>query len=27
VSVKVDFPKDYHEKTLAGKPSEFKVKI
>ncbi|WPX98645.1 Trigger factor [Candidatus Megaera polyxenophila] len=27
ISVKVDFPKDYHEKTLAGKPSEFKVKI
>ncbi len=27
VSVKVDFPKEYHEKTLAGKPSEFKVKV
>ena len=27
VSVKVDFPKDYHSKDLAGKPSEFKVKV
>ncbi len=27
VSVKLDFPKDYHEKTLAGKASEFKVKL
>jgi trigger factor len=27
VSVQVDFPKEYHEKTLAGKPSEFKVKV
>lgn len=27
VSVKVDFPKEYHEKSLAGKPSEFKVKV
>ncbi|MFK7968350.1 MAG: trigger factor [Rickettsiaceae bacterium] len=27
VSVKVEFPKEYHEKTLAGKPSEFKVKV
>lgn len=27
VSVKVNFPKDYHSKDLAGKPSEFKVKV
>ncbi|PCJ29429.1 MAG: trigger factor [Rickettsiales bacterium] len=27
VSVKVDFPKEYHSKDLAGKPSEFKVKV
>jgi len=27
VSVKVDFPKDYHSKDLAGKASEFKVKV
>ncbi len=27
VSVKVDFPKDYHSKDLAGKPSEFKVSV
>jgi len=27
VLVKVDFPKDYHSKDLAGKPSEFKVKV
>jgi trigger factor len=27
VLVKVDFPKEYHEKTLAGKASEFKVKV
>ena len=27
ISVKVDFPKDYHSKDLAGKPSEFKVKV
>ncbi len=27
VSVKVDFPKEYHVKDLAGKPSEFKVKV
>ena len=27
VLVKVDFPKDYHAEHLAGKPSEFKVKI
>ncbi len=27
VSVKVDFLKDYHSKDLAGKPSEFKVKV
>lgn len=24
---KLDFPKEYHEKSLAGKPAEFKVKI
>ncbi len=27
VSVKVDFPVDYQAKSLAGKPSEFKVKV
>ena len=27
ILVKVDFPKEYHAKELAGKPSEFKVKI
>lgn len=27
VLVKVDFPKNYHEKSLAGKASEFKTKI
>lgn len=27
VSVKVAFPKEYHEKSLAGKPSEFKVQV
>ncbi|RTK93566.1 MAG: trigger factor [Rickettsiales bacterium] len=27
VSVKVDFPVDYQAKNLAGKPSEFKVKV
>lgn len=27
VLVKVDFPKEYHSKELAGKPSEFKVHI
>ncbi|MGC0371610.1 MAG: hypothetical protein DGJ47_000301 [Rickettsiaceae bacterium] len=27
VTVKVDFPKDYHSKDLAGKPSEFEVKV
>ena len=27
VSVNVDFPKDYHSKDLAGKASEFKVKV
>lgn len=27
VSVKVDFPENYHAKNLAGKPSEFKVKV
>jgi trigger factor len=27
VTVKVDFPKDYHAKELAGKPSEFKVQV
>lgn len=27
VSVKVKFPDDYHAKDLAGKPSEFKVKV
>ena len=27
VSVKVNFPEEYHEKTLAGKPAEFKVKV
>jgi len=27
VTVKVDFPKEYHEETLAGKPSEFKVQV
>lgn len=27
VTVKVDFPKEYHSENLAGKPSEFKVQI
>lgn len=27
ISVKVSFPNSYHEETLAGKPSEFKVKV
>jgi trigger factor len=27
VTVKVDFPKEYHAKDLAGKPSEFKVQV
>lgn len=27
VTVKVDFPKDYHAQDLAGKPSEFKVHV
>ncbi len=27
VSVKVDFPKEYHAENLAGKPSEFKVQV
>lgn len=27
LTVKVDFPKDYHAKDLAGKPSEFKVQV
>jgi trigger factor len=27
VSVKVSFPEEYHAKELAGKPSEFKVKV
>tara|TARA_B110000503_G_scaffold140973_1_gene233209 strand:+ start:4124 stop:5449 length:1326 start_codon:yes stop_codon:yes gene_type:complete len=27
VTVKVDFPKEYHAENLAGKPSEFKVQV
>jgi len=27
ITVKVDFPKEYHAKNIAGKPSEFKVQI